>query len=761
VGSIALLAALSVVFFWRIVFRGEVLYWGDILLQFHPWRAFTQWCLAHNQLPLWNPYVFCGSPFLANAQSAVLYPPNWALLWLPPHRALSYGAVVHVFLSGVFLYLFLRALRLSRLSAWTGAVVFMFSGFTITRLQFPSLTNTCAWLPFLFWATERLGQQPTARRASVLAAGVGLQFLAGHPQMSFLGLLGLGSYWLARGWNGRRSGTVPGGEGRQILCFGGALALGALLAAAQLGPTYEYMTHSSRAAFSYAQATRFSLPPWQMVSFFIPNLFGNPATNNYFGGGNYWELCGYVGLLPLLLVLSGLSFRRNRAALFWGGLVVGSLLLAWGRYAPFYRLAYLTVPGFRAFRDPARFLYLYTLGLAVLTAYGLENLTLDEPGERKKFEGIFSRVLQIVLFCGIIGVSVFLGSFSLTKEYVTKIVEAILLHGGLAYQASDLEALGEGMVRQSLVPVVFLLGLWGGLRWQSRRPHLELPPLLAGFVVVDLFFWGLGHTPVTPAAAFRPSAVPPELRQMKPLERFYTPQTAIDAVARKYFNYVGYGDRSAAAVAHIRAQFVPNMNVADRVAGVTGYDPLRPQAWERWAQAWEQLRDPEQWAGALAWMNVSRVWFPEGIAEAPPKDRIHRLTEAGPRAFVASWEEVRDRFRGWSADIAEWAAPATVKEYAINRIEIQTRPPQAGYLVVLDLAYPGWLAYVHDRPRKMEPDPAFWFRCLPLVEGENRVTLVFHPSSFRMGLYASLCVTAFLIFVQIAPKSCKKSYSVV
>ncbi|MCS6859642.1 MAG: hypothetical protein NZT92_04910, partial [Abditibacteriales bacterium] len=130
------LAAFTLLFFWRIAFGGQVLYWGDVMFQSYPWRHFAVTMLHEGQLPLWNPYIFCGIPFIANPQPALFYPVNWLFQWLPVERAISFSAVLHVLLAGWFLWLFLRQKQLTPAASCLGAITFAFSGFLITKAQF-------------------------------------------------------------------------------------------------------------------------------------------------------------------------------------------------------------------------------------------------------------------------------------------------------------------------------------------------------------------------------------------------------------------------------------------------------------------------------------------------------------------------------------------------------------------------------------------------------------------------------------------------
>ena len=48
----------------------------DQIRIFYPERTFTNDMLAKKTIPLWNPYNFAGTPFLANFQSSIFYPLN-------------------------------------------------------------------------------------------------------------------------------------------------------------------------------------------------------------------------------------------------------------------------------------------------------------------------------------------------------------------------------------------------------------------------------------------------------------------------------------------------------------------------------------------------------------------------------------------------------------------------------------------------------------------------------------------------------------
>ena len=63
---------------------------SDLAILFVPLRAFATEQLRAGHIPLWNPHIFCGSPFLGNFQSALLYPLTWLHLILPLAPAINW-----------------------------------------------------------------------------------------------------------------------------------------------------------------------------------------------------------------------------------------------------------------------------------------------------------------------------------------------------------------------------------------------------------------------------------------------------------------------------------------------------------------------------------------------------------------------------------------------------------------------------------------------------------------------------------------------
>ena len=350
------LAALPALFFWRLTFLGETLYWGTPLLQFYPWRSFAVQEYLSGQIPLWNPHVGLGAPLAANLQSAVFYPMNLIYLLIPIERAMTVTVVGHIALAGLFCYGFARLLGFSKAGAFVTGLTFMFSGYVVARAGFLSMTSVVAWLPALLWSVEGLLRALSdGRRSSVarwlcgLAAVTAMTLLAGHAQLAAYSLAAVSAYLLARSWS--RWG--------QMATAGAGLALGAALAAVQLLPTLELARYSERqSGVAYDVATSSSLWPGQLLGLLFPNFFGSQAAGDWWRPGPFWDGAVYVGVLPLLLACYGLRFAPRGQAWFFGGLALLGAFLALGRFNPVFPFFFDNVSGMNLFQGPGPLLAL-------------------------------------------------------------------------------------------------------------------------------------------------------------------------------------------------------------------------------------------------------------------------------------------------------------------------------------------------------------------------------------------------------------------
>ncbi|MEZ4869584.1 MAG: YfhO family protein [Caldilineaceae bacterium] len=401
----ALVLALFVALLYaRLLFTNRVLASGDILLYFYPYRDYAAAALRSGQISLWNPYIFMGAPFLANPQAAVLYPLHWPLSWLPVTQQIYWSAALHTWLLGYGGYWLARRYALG---AWAGlgvGLVLAGSGFYGGLVGHINQMNAAAWLP---WAlllfrisdlsfTERAGATRVAW-GNVLGSMVwfgllvALMILAGHTQSAYINLFGIGLWLVGAALLDLPSYRLSSENLRRLvttlapplLSYGGGVMLGVLLCAAQLLPTLELSSLGLRSGgLSYLEATSFSLRPLRLPWSLLPT-YGLSDLGVIFGVG-YSEFVAYVGLVGLLLAAIGAWQGRGPARQMGLFFALLGLLLALGRWNPLYYLLYRLAPGFDLFRVPARWLMLYTLGMALLAGVGLESIGRGVVGSRSR-----------------------------------------------------------------------------------------------------------------------------------------------------------------------------------------------------------------------------------------------------------------------------------------------------------------------------------------------------------------------------------------
>ena len=198
-----------------------------------------------------------------------------------------------------------------------------------------------------------------------------LTLLAGHTQTTYINLFGVGAWLLVTG-----ARALPGGLRHVIasfLIYALGVLLGVLLAAAQLLPTLELSQLGLRSGgLSYVDVTSFSLRPLLLHWTLLPS-YGLRDLSVVFATLGYTEFVAYVGALGLLLALIGLwrdRFPIRGCAAFFSPAWVCSW--PWGAGNPFSFIFYHLIPGFDLFRTPARWMMLYTLGMALLAGVGVE-----------------------------------------------------------------------------------------------------------------------------------------------------------------------------------------------------------------------------------------------------------------------------------------------------------------------------------------------------------------------------------------------------
>ncbi|NPV09738.1 MAG: YfhO family protein [Anaerolineae bacterium] len=397
-----LLGFMAVGFHWRLV-TGDAFApagGGDLASFLYPYYTFAARSLQRGQIPLWNPYVFSGMPFIGDVQNGLLYPPNLALFLLQPRLTypdMQAMSVLHLWLAGGLTFTCLHhlpGLGLGRGPALLGATAFMFSDIFVMHFGNLNLIAVAAWLPLVFLLFAQSLERQSAALAGWAGATLGISALAGHIQPTIYNGLFLALLALHRTWVG-----VMARQGRRGLWPLALLLVAAMVAAAVsapvMVPSLVLSGHTVRADFTYWQASRYSLTPFRTLGLLIPDLTGRDPSQ-YWGLGDRVET-GYLGLLPLLLALFATWRLVHRPwARFFSLAAVFFFALALGDTLPVHGWLFRLVPGLGLLRAPARALYLTDFALAGLAAMACHSLAQSSGARLRRSSARFARAIARV-----------------------------------------------------------------------------------------------------------------------------------------------------------------------------------------------------------------------------------------------------------------------------------------------------------------------------------------------------------------------------
>ncbi len=278
---------------------------SDLVLENAVWKLHIRRTLAEGQLPLWNPKIFTGLPFLAAGQASTFYPLNILFYVLPLEVAYGWFTALQIALAGVNMYLLGRMLRLRPVAALLSGLIFMFSGFLIVSVVFTMFIAAAVWLPFVLAMIEIIVRKQEEKGQSVyspipyLIAGsvaIGFMVLAGHPELIYYTILVSAAYALVRmiaAWRIIRRDDRSASKSRRgtallrIAVLGVWLlimaVLGIALGAIQLIPLMELLPQNFRAgSVAFQQVLEWAWPSRHVLTFWLPDVFGNPSHHRWY-----------------------------------------------------------------------------------------------------------------------------------------------------------------------------------------------------------------------------------------------------------------------------------------------------------------------------------------------------------------------------------------------------------------------------------------------------------------------------------------------
>jgi hypothetical protein len=761
---------------------------ADAVTVFHPFFLHARETLP--DVPLWNPHVMGGRPYLANAQSAVFSPFTWPSYVLPFWKSLAVVAALKLWVAAFGTFLLGRALGMRFGGAFLAGLVFSFGTFFVAWLAWP-LTNIFPLLPWLMLLSERIVRGPTALAGAGLAATVALAFFGGHPETTFHVIVATVVFFAFRlllMWT--RAGRDRSLLVRPALVFAGAMAAGAAMAAAMLVPLFELFLQSG----DYER--RLGWEPGHadagyLGTFFLFDYWGRPTQTPLAGivSNRGW----YAGGITLMLAPIALILRPTVTRLAVAVFGAVCLLVVVGA-DPFFS-AVTVLPGFRTAHN-GRMVIFVLFALALLAGWGLDELTRRKRPARLRRNLALAAAVAVfcVPFVALPAVgAVEPGRFGDALAVAWGFEDPPPPAAGRARDADVLRAAGDP-VPQSTYDIIRLSALlqWlvlAGvaltlivlrLRGYAGARRLALPAaafaaLAALVLVADVFRANMGFNPAIPIEhAEQPSTGALRYLQERAPNRFAG------------FNRPGIGQ-----------PLQPNLSMRYDLYDARGYDyPVV----RRYDEFWRATAAPpgefipptgraEPTARSLRGMSLLSVTDVMQDPHDPPLDipglriaydradaRIYRNTGALPRAFVVGAQRVvegkdealaattalgsdarrvavtEEPVPGVPREGDGGAAPAgaaRIADYEDERVVVEADARAGGLLVLTDVHFPGWRAEVDGEPADVERVD-YLLRGVRIPAGSHRVEFVYEPLSWRIGWIVSLLAIASVAAVAVA-----------
>ena len=792
--AIALLVGIALLFFWPI-FTGHVPIpadllpygppWGGLLIgdppvvrnpvgsdtlwQVYPYAHFRYYVAESTLFPLWNPYVFAGTPFLAESSNTQLLQPLHVLFAiLPPGAAIAVTSPLYLALAGISMYAFLRVINLPRESALIGATTFMLASVATWWLLLNYFLASVVWLlPMALVGIEITLRGRYRWGTLVNASAIGLALL-GSTQVALYILLAIGFYtiWmLAARWSRKELNKVT-----LLIQFGiltGSALLGFAIAAAQLLPSLELTQLSHRAAITGPTA-HIPLQFPQLLLLLLPGLAGYPPSGTIWGAGNLLETSLYVGLLPLTLAFLAWWTRPNRY-LAWGAvLTIGSLLLALAWPKPEFLATIF--PPYQLFPQQGRILLLAKFGLALMAAFGAKALLAHVKLSPGRILPLFATVAAILLGAATIAFAIQEWPAPMAEQY-PKALSAL---------------------RDSLMWLVAMALVSGGalllvLRWGKHIP-ISCIALLTAATILDLAgFAAPLYTYAHVSTLYPPTQMTSYLQEQR-AERLFriigVPRTTFLSDSAMVY---GLSDaRGYNALYPLRVlQFAHLVNGLDPLAASSSTGGYTGFYSDHHRINYDTLHDMR----LLSLLNVEYIVLDKQYRPSPPLDLseldfvmeqpglrggvLYRNPNVLPRAFlvgnaetVADAAEAAMRLQDPQFDPAQqvvlehntalpsFAMPQTssvdIVSYEPERVRIHVDTDGPAWLLLTDTYYPGWQATINGEEAPIYAADLL-FRAVAVPPGSSIIEFSYQPASWRWGVRISLAALSFWLVVLSFP----------
>jgi hypothetical protein len=775
----------------------NVFYVRDLATFFWPRHLWIRHTLMAGSWPLWDPYAGAGQAVFPDALNQLFLPPVLLLRALPAVPGFNLLVATPFPLAALGMWLFLRR-HVSETSAALGAIAFSASGPVVSTGNFPNLSWSMAWIPWIVWAADRDRVAPSARSFALLTVMIAFQILSGEP-VSMAGTMALLIGYVVACREQTRSVRARAGVVVRVV---GAISTAAMISAVQLVPMALAARESPRGLM---RADNFwSVHPLWLVESVLPHIFGDtflqyntqlPWIHPLNSGRDPFFYSLSVGLVTLLLSVLGTICGPRRWRFFWLTVVAVGLVAAFGDYTPVYPVLQRMVPALRGFRYPAKFLLFASFGLATLAATGAD--ALRERGASRGFSAVPPAAVGITCGVGLAAALALVTVIALVLVAPSGGTRAFHALGarvgvadpgaGTAYLFSAVPPIAtRALLVLATIALIVYLGRRGG-----RQGRLALM-LLFGLATAELLAASAGLNPVLPASRLGPPAWIATLAA-DPAERFYFGGKFRGTLTENDIDLRGVEWRTPQGVTVLEGRTLLGVNLAMTPSawGVRELISLDlPQLWpiaqaravtrfER-ANAAERLRFLAR--GGVRYCLLSSPPYPGAVplhrvGEEFGTMAVYECVTDARRAYVVGKASIvadvttqqkqlfEESFDADSTVMLERPAPAAagspgastapsarITTDADQEVAIDAAAgAEGGYLVLKDTFDPAWHVEVDGQPAALLRANAL-YRAVHISPGPHRIRFRYRPIVLYVWLIFSSVTALTLMVVAVWPR---------
>jgi hypothetical protein len=456
----------------------------------------------------------------------------------------------------------------------------------------------------------------------------------------------------------------------------------------------------------------------------------------------------YLGVIPILLAVIALVYKRNRVTIFFAALTFVVFLVSLGKYFPLlYNLLFHYLPLFNKFRIPSMILHLLPFTVGILAAYGMAFLL--EVHDADKIEKLKKALLYI---SGGLAALMIIGFLFKSSVYQTLsgswFVKEDENYGEQTNQLiAALKPLRFDLLWNDYVKFVFIFGasamaIIAFLHKKIRA--VGFSAILIGILLIDLLIIDVKFISPKPSQrleeSFQPDATIAYLKQQPGLFRVFPVGGSL--FMDNTFAYHGITSIGGYSPAKLKIYqtmldscmykgadptFPINMNMVNMLN--VKYLVLEGQL----PEGRFSLANIDQGRKRLTYLNpaaLPRTFFVKKAIVAPSQTQV--FAELNSVRFDAATMAVVEKPMPQDLTSPD-STSAEITEYKSREITIRAFTSSPGLLVLSEVYYPaGWKAFIDGNETEIYKTN-YILRSVVVPKGEHTVTFKFDPPLYSTG----------------------------